>query len=162
MALMNLLYAAAAGATLVSASLISSLHERRADRDTNYQRAADSAVILNGYYDQGTGLWREAGWWNSANLLTALGDLDYAGDQHPFDIRTVFENTFTQAQKSFAMSVNKTLIPGGGGLFKETHSFVVPEGKTSLEERGFDRFINEYYDDEGWWALARTFEDFTQ
>lgn len=155
MALRNLLYAAAAGTTLISASPIAAPHQRRADRDTNYQRAADSAVILNGWYDQGTGLWRDAGWWNSANLLTALGDLDYAGDQHPFDIRAVFENTFTQAQKSFAMSVSKTLIEGGNGLFKETHSFVLPEGKAPLTERGFDRFLNDYYDDEGWWALAR-------
>lgn len=141
-------------AVVASTATASPLLQGRADPATNYQRAADAAVILQQWYDQGTGLWRESNWWNSANILQALGNLDWSGDQHPFDIRAVYENTFNQAQRSFALSVQKTRLPSG--LVNETHAFVAPaDGEKQLAERGFDRFLNDYYDDEGWWALAR-------
>lgn len=150
----------AAGSASLTAGSPLATHQERADPATNYQRAADAAVILQGWYDQGTGLWRESNWWNSANILQALGNLDYAGDQHPFDIRTIYENTFAQAQHSFALSVSKVRLENG--LMLENHSFVpaaatAETGAGQIEERGFDRFLNDYYDDEGWWALARKF-----
>lgn len=157
MALKSLLYATA-GASLAIASPVTPI-EGRADPATNYQRAADSAVILQQWYDQTTGLWTESNWWNSANILQALGNLDWSGDQHPFDIRAVYENTFSQAQKSFALSVQKTRLENSF-LVVESHNFTVQpavEGMARIEERGFDRFLNDYYDDEGWWALACKF-----
>ncbi len=161
MALKTLLYhavVAAGAASLAAASPLAAAHQRRADPATNYQRAADAAVVLRGWYDEGTGLWRESNWWNSANILQALGNFDYAGDQHPYDIRAVYENTFAQAQRSFALSVSKVRLENG--LMLENHSFVpaaATGGTPKVEERGFDRFLNDYYDDEGWWALARKF-----
>lgn len=153
MALKNFLCTAAVAASLTAGSPVPPAHGR-ADPATNYQRAADAAVILQQWYDEGTGLWTESNWWNSANILQALGDLDWSGDQSPVDVRAVYENTFSQAQKSFALSVQKTRLPNF--LVAENHTFTAPEpaGKAKIAERGFDRFINDYYDDEGWWALA--------
>ncbi|RYP60536.1 hypothetical protein DL769_008070 [Monosporascus sp. CRB-8-3] len=153
MTLKTLLGAAIAGASLAAGSLVVG-SQKRADPETNYNRVADAAVVLQKWYDWNTGLWRESNWWNSANILQALGNLDYGGDRHPYDVRQIYENTFDRAQRSFALSVKKTLL--ANGLMAETHSFVAPtaDERPKIEERGFDRFLNDYYDDEGWWALA--------
>jgi len=80
------------------------------------QRAALAAQQLQTHYSQSTGLYTDTGWWNSANAITALGDLaQFTGKS---DYNGVLANTFDKAQLKF---------PG---------------------------FLNEFLDDEGWWALA--------
>jgi predicted alpha-1,6-mannanase (GH76 family) len=82
-----------------------------------YRVWADEAIgALQRWYNPRTGLWRSAGWWNSANALTAL--IHHAQRTGEGRYRHVIETTFGRAQR-----VN----PG---------------------------FSNEYYDDDGWWALA--------
>jgi predicted alpha-1,6-mannanase (GH76 family) len=54
-------------------------------------------------------------------------------------------NTFNNAQRT-NMAVQKTF--SATGLITSTYSL------RRSKKRGFDDFINEYYDDEGWWALA--------
>jgi len=78
--------------------------------------AGEAAAALQRWYRPRTGLWKTAGWWNSANALTAViqhaqrtGESGYAG---------VIPATFDRAGR---------VHPG---------------------------FSNEYYDDDGWWALA--------
>ena len=72
--------------------------------------------FLQKSYSSRTGLWRGTGWWNSANVLTAIIRYSkYTGDKSYYP---VIETTFKNAPRRF---------PG---------------------------FLNEYYDDEGWWALA--------
>lgn len=83
---------------------------------TDRQTAAQAIQQLQSWYDQGTGLYRTTGWWNSANAITTLADYAQATKSHQFD--AVFANTFLAAQKT---------SPG---------------------------FLNKFYDDEGWWALA--------
>lgn len=82
-----------------------------------YRAWAGAAVdALQRWYKPRTGLWRTAGWWNSANALTAViqhGQL--TGERRHLDIIGI---TFDRGRR-----VN----PG---------------------------FSNEYYDDDGWWALA--------
>lgn len=65
-----------------------------------------------------SGIWMKAGWWNSANILTAM--LRYA------DV--------TNQKERFAPIIKD--------LFD----------KTKTQQEG--NYINEYYDDEGWWLLA--------
>jgi len=79
-------------------------------------RAAAGASALQRWYRPSRGLWRGAGWWQSANALTAVigytratGDTAHAG---------VVETTFRRAP------------------------------------RRRDGFVNTFYDDNGWWALA--------
>ncbi len=80
------------------------------------QRAALAIHALQSWYNQQTGLYNTTGWWNSANAITTLASYSRISGSREFD--PIFENTFTQAQKT---------APG---------------------------FLNKYYDDEGWWALA--------
>src|SRR5215831_16068451 len=76
--------------------------------------AAHVAAALHGFYSASTGLWSTAGWWNSANSLTAM--VDYAIATGSTTYVADIANTF--AHNSSA------------------------------------NFLNHFYDDEGWWALA--------
>ncbi len=78
--------------------------------------ASQAAGALQRWYNPRTGLWKTAGWWNSANALTAV--IQHSQRTGERSYRYVVETTFGRAGQ-----VN----PG---------------------------FSNEYYDDDGWWALA--------
>jgi predicted alpha-1,6-mannanase (GH76 family) len=82
-----------------------------------YRAWAGQAVdALQRWYNPRTGLWRTAGWWNSANALTAVIQHSQRTSEHRY--RPVIETTFGRARRVY---------PG---------------------------FSNQYYDDDGWWALA--------
>ena len=83
------------------------------------------------WYVQQTGLYATTGWWNSANAVTALVDASRVTGQKANS--AVLANTFEQAQKTLPKEQQT------GKLQKMT---------------GFPGFLNRYYDDEGWWALA--------
>ena len=78
--------------------------------------AGDAVDALQRWYNPRTGLWKSAGWWNSANALTAV--IQHSQRTGECRYRYVIETTF---------------------------------GRAGLANRGFS---NEYYDDDGWWALA--------
>jgi predicted alpha-1,6-mannanase (GH76 family) len=69
---------------------------------------------LQQWYDPKSGLWKQTGWWNSANVLTVLVDFSRVTGTTEYD-----------------------------GVIARTYAANVKSG-----------FINGYYDDEGWWALA--------
>jgi predicted alpha-1,6-mannanase (GH76 family) len=82
-----------------------------------YRAWAGRAVdALQRWYNPRTGLWRAAGWWNSANALIAV--------------------------------IQHSQRTGEG-----RHAHVV-ETTFSLARRVHPGFTNQYYDDDGWWALA--------
>ena len=82
-----------------------------------YRAWAGQAVdALQRWYNPRNGLWRTAGWWNSANALTAV--IQYGQRTGEQRHRSVIETTFSRARR------------------------VHPD------------FSNQYYDDDGWWALA--------
>lgn len=56
---------------------------------------------------------------------------------------------YDQAQKT-TVQAKKTLSAAGLPISSYTR---VPK-RAVIGERGFDNFLNDYYDDEGWWALA--------
>ncbi len=81
-------------------------------RYASYAGAGMEALL--GWYDDGAGLWRDTGWWNSANALTAIADYALlSGDDRA---GSIIANTF--------------------------------------DKNSSGNFINDFYDDEGWWALA--------
>ncbi|GAA3747895.1 glycoside hydrolase family 76 protein [Terriglobus aquaticus] len=95
------------------------------------ERANAAAATLQHWYVQRTGLYTTTGWWNAANAITAIVDLSRA--THSQTYAPTLANTFTQAQ---------IVVPKAeqvGALDKMT---------------GAPNFLNDYYDDEGWWALA--------
>ncbi|CAK7199766.1 hypothetical protein SEUCBS139899_002449 [Sporothrix eucalyptigena] len=128
------------------------------------QYTANTASAVNTlqgqWYDDFDGLWNSTGWWNSANLLTTLADfaLDAASDAKKSELTSVFANTFTNAQK-VAQTASK--VVNAAGLVTSTYTkkpltFDINNNNLTArdEYQGFAGFINNFYDDEGWWALA--------
>jgi len=78
--------------------------------------------------DNTTGIWETAGWWNSANVLTAvIRFADVTGDM---SMIPVIEDVFIKSKK-YSLGADSTGV---------VHYC--------------ENYINDYYDDEGWWALA--------
>lgn len=86
------------------------------------------AAQLQQWYNTETGLWETTSWWNGANVLTALIKHGQLTDNQA--IIKIIENTFAQ-----------------------TRQFEVP-ASDKKEAWICTNYINDYYDDEGWWALA--------
>ena len=94
------------------------------ESQAGYRAAAAAGIgVLQGWYSRRTGLWRTAGWWNSANALTAV--IRYTQVTGDRSYLAVVENTFTRAQRGFI----------------------------KLQRRK-PSFINDFFDDNLWWALA--------
>ncbi len=100
-------------------------------RQETLRRVEAGIAALQQWYVPQTGLYRSTGWWNAANAVTTLVDAMRAGE--PRENEAVLANTFAHAQ----VTVPKPQQVGA--LTKMT---------------GFPGFLNDYYDDEGWWALA--------
>ncbi|KAL2260796.1 hypothetical protein VTK26DRAFT_5109 [Humicola hyalothermophila] len=111
------------------------------------QHSLQAAQALQGWYNAALGTWDTTGWWNSANCLTVLAD--WASHVGPatagLDVAGIVSNTFDKAQQTMP-STQKTLC--ANGLIKSTYIF------HNVNKRGHSEFLNDYYDDEGWWALA--------
>lgn len=83
---------------------------------------------LNNWYNTETGLWETTSWWNAANILTAL--IEYGRITGDESVKEIVNNTF-QKTKEFEVEAQ--------------------DGKDAWICKNY---INEYYDDEAWWALA--------
>lgn len=138
------------GALATRALFITSYHPRAADTGAYTKNAQDAAKALQEWYEQSSGLWKTTGWWNSANCLTVLGDLALAdnGVADAVKIRDVFANSFSNAQKTSA-TADKKMENG-----KIVASYRYEQKKTKRRAQGFPKFINNFFDDEGWWGLA--------
>jgi len=138
-----------------AAFLISSHLSGREEQATSVGNTLDAVKALQTWYTDKTGLWTTTGWWNSANCLTVLADWAMADPSgaSSVGIQKVMSTTFSNAQKS-TVTTAKTL--SNKGMPTSTYTFELERRHTraSLEGRGFSGFINEFYDDEGWWALA--------
>ena len=88
-------------------------------------------AALQRWYVPETGLYQTTGWWNAANAITTLVDAMRESGTHAEE--SVLANTFARAQVTVPKAQQV------GALDKMT---------------GFPGFLNDYYDDEGWWALA--------
>ncbi|KAH0437345.1 glycosyl hydrolase [Colletotrichum camelliae] len=129
----------------------------RADAASYTSNAVSSINVLqNSWYSISTGLWDNA-WWNSANAFTTLADFaDLNRDAaNQLNIGGILRNTFNQAQKTTA-SVSKSM--NAAGLVTSSYAITKRDYPTirgrQMSAQGFPNFINDFYDDEGWWALG--------
>ncbi|KAG5980478.1 hypothetical protein E4U55_003991 [Claviceps digitariae] len=121
----------------------------------------DSAIAsinaLNGYwYNVRTGVWDDA-WWNSGNALTTLADfaLLRLAEANKLNIGGYLRNTFVQAQKANVQTIKARARNGTiASRYCLDHNHGCMAKREFLETRGFHDFINDFYDDEGWWALG--------
>ena len=128
--------------SLCSQQQSTQVHSRRSSH------AVAAIKTLQQWYNENTGLWETTGWWNSANILTALADftaLDSSLNNLTYD---VFDNTYNKAQLA-NIKVTKIMTP------HTVHSQTFAKWSAESEHvAGFPGFHNDYYDDEAWWALA--------
>ncbi|OAQ98645.1 hypothetical protein LLEC1_04391 [Akanthomyces lecanii] len=120
----------------------------------------DGVESLNkNWYNRKTGLWGEL-WWNSGNALTTICDFARLSPafSRPIDPYDIIENTYNEAQHVDVQTAKFLNFDDGGMV--ESHYCINGTGvcatkrDDSLAKRGFKNFINNFYDDEGWWALA--------
>lgn len=115
----------------------------------NISRAQSAIVTLQQWYNESTGLWETTGWWNSANALTMLADFVAIDSSLDVVAEHVFQNTFSQAPKASLETV-KVMTPYSVNTYTGP---TFPPG-INPSTNSFAGFLNDYYDDEGWWALA--------
>ncbi|KAI0014449.1 glycoside hydrolase family 76 protein [Xylariaceae sp. FL0662B] len=123
----------------------------RADQATYKSETVDGLRTLQRWYNGNTGLWDSTGWWNSANCLTVLADyaaVDMVASA-ALNIPGIIQNTYEQAQKTTVQATKQLSVAG-----LPTSSYVRVSKRDTIAKRGFDNFLNDYLDDEGWWALA--------
>ncbi len=87
-----------------------------------------SIEVLQKWYNNKTGLYETTSWWNAANAITVL--CDYSRITGDMKYMPVVDNTF-ETCKQFEVQMPDT-----------------------SENWICTNFINDYYDDEGWWLLA--------
>jgi len=94
-----------------------------------YRHYADKTLeTLQKWYQEDTGQWKTTNWWNAANALTAI--IDYSRITGTNRYLEIIENTFVKCKEFEVKSEDPS--------------------KTWTCRN----FINDYYDDEGWWVLA--------
>ncbi|KAH9827488.1 glycoside hydrolase family 76 protein [Teratosphaeria destructans] len=118
---------------------------------------AESAYgALQQWYNESNGLWvPSTGWWNSANCLTVISDLAMIDDPIRADVLPIYENTWVRAQQ-YNLQMGKQASPP---LYLPESYYTdgpmaFPSGFPIPPVIICDGFLNSYYDDEGWWALA--------
>lgn len=121
------------------------------------ENAESAFTTLQQWYNTSIGLWiPSTGWWNSANCLTVVADLARISETVAAEAEgSIYDNTFYKAQE-YNLDEQKEVGPdwmpwtynGHHWPFfpKHWHHHPRPQRTTG--------FLNDYYDDEGWWALA--------
>ncbi|KAL9073507.1 MAG: hypothetical protein Q9161_002928 [Pseudevernia consocians] len=117
--------------------------------ESSVSHAQSAIIALQQWYNESTGLWETTGWWNSANALTMLADFVAVDSSLDVVAEHVFQNTFSEAQKASLETV-KVMTP------YSVTTYTGPQFPPGVipRENGFTGFLNDFYDDEGWWALA--------
>lgn len=108
--------------------VIISVYGCNTNQDNTRNQATVCLETLQGWYNEDTGYWKTTSWWNAANALTAI--IDYTELTGSDEFRRVIDHTF-ETCKEFEVEMPD---PADNWICRN--------------------FINDYYDDEGWWILA--------
>ncbi|WP_372751744.1 glycoside hydrolase family 76 protein [Labilibaculum sp.] len=109
--------------------IILSLLLNSCKKDEQYKQYADVTITtLQKWYNEETGLYETTSWWNSANALTAI--IDYSRITGSKEYLDVIENSFTICKEFEVQMPDST------------------DNWTCIN------YINDFYDDEGWWILT--------
>jgi predicted alpha-1,6-mannanase (GH76 family) len=136
--------------TMLSSSFKSLLFLATAARAGYSDNAAAALDTLQKWYNTDSGVWDTTGWWNSGNCLTVVADLA-AVDPSTADTATeVFANSLALAKAPSPETYSRVKR---GSMAQPSHRPFWPRAisNTALNSTNF---LNDYYDDEGWWALG--------
>ncbi|EKV11013.1 Glycosyl hydrolase, putative [Penicillium digitatum] len=126
---------------LLAPSLVSLLLTENAVADDARTRARDALQTLQGWYNPQSGIWDTCGWWDAASCMNTIADLA-ALDQSVMDTATyVFNNTFY---------VGPVSNPNPG----PEHKAVYTRDNQPSTFVNATQWLDQAYDDDGWWALA--------
>lgn len=109
------------------------------------------------WYDSDAGIWKDAEgaayWWQSANMLTAFNDLALRDESAKNAYNWIWETTYNNAPAS---NPSPALRRRADGTWEKVYT--KPSAEETERRRKMKRddngFINDFYDDEAWWALA--------
>ena len=120
-------------------------------------RAELALNTLQQWYNNTDGLWNTCGWWNGANCLTMIADLALEDPSVLGTAEYVFNTTYVLAPAvNPAPGIEK--VNSGGG--PHTHypafwpiwsPFHHPQPPETVNASAW---LDGYYDDDSWWALA--------
>ncbi|KAF2863529.1 glycoside hydrolase family 76 protein, partial [Piedraia hortae CBS 480.64] len=124
------------------------------------ENAESAYTALQTFYNYDTGIWSPStGWWNSANCLTTITNLAALSSNLRPNITSIIANTYSRASAS-SMQVLKVLSDTDdlphchyGNPSTPAPETTTTTTNTTAQSTTSD-FLNDYYDDEGWWALA--------
>jgi predicted alpha-1,6-mannanase (GH76 family) len=149
-------------------------------RPTQHELRTNAIAATNtliSWYNQTNGLFQTTDWWNAANAITTLASLSEMNPQVEMVAKKLWTNTFQNAQKfnlhqerasPDCIGPRNSSTPGDHeprvrSFNKENTYHRRPiRSKRSLTKRAIliepvqtpKGFLNGFYDDEGWWALA--------
>ena len=114
--------------TFLSFYLILGINFQSYGQTTLEEQAEELTQYLDNWHNKETGLWETTSWWNAANILTAL-----------------INNARLTNDPNFKLKIAE--------IYQKTKEFEV----AATDEKAAwvcKDYINDFYDDEGWWALA--------
>lgn len=118
--------------------------------------AEASFHTLQQWYNQSIGLWiPSTGWWNSANCLTVIADLAAIDQNVKREASYIWPETWRKAQV-YNLDMQKVVAPNWlpHSYYAHHWPFFPPSWHHRPNPHQTNGFLNSYYDDEGWWALA--------
>ncbi|KAL1612017.1 hypothetical protein SLS60_000240 [Paraconiothyrium brasiliense] len=119
---------------LAAAGAAAAPHTKR-DAASAYRANSEAALDrLQQWYNPETGLWKSYGpsWWQSANAMFTLLEMMEIGSER-------------------AREVGKTVVPG---TFDAAAAWNIKNDHNLRRREERNGFLNDYYDDMGWWAMA--------
>ena len=139
--------------TTLLAGLLATRHARLALAIT-YEDVEHTFDTLQTWYNASTGTYEDStGWWNSAVCMTMLAK--YASIDDSIKQRTdyLWDDVFTKAPQH-----NSEMTTSFGSAWKRQAASISVPRRHKLKKRGTAAanvgFLNGFYDDQGWWALA--------
>jgi hypothetical protein len=114
-------------------------------------------TTLQTWYNDTTGLWNTAGWWNAANSLTVVAELAAADPSILDEAVSVFETTFNVAPSANPSDGLEKRVGSNGDIvtiYPAGWPYTLLNKRASTDPTDPSSWLDGANDDAQWWALA--------